>query len=51
MIEQYDEKADSLSSKAADVLEHSETEHQGKLLIFNDEVRTTNNVDLELVRA
>lgn len=51
LIEQYDGKADSLSSKAADVLEHSETEHQGKLLIFNDEVRTTNNVDLELVRA
>ncbi|MDE5932619.1 MAG: GGDEF domain-containing phosphodiesterase [Lachnospiraceae bacterium] len=51
LIEQYDGKADSLSSKAAYALGHSETEHQGKLIIFNDEVRTSGNVDLELMRV
>lgn len=51
LIEQYDGKADSLSSKAAYALGHSETEHQGKLIIFNDEVRTSKNVDLELMKV
>lgn len=51
LIEQYDGKADSLTSKAAYALGHSETEHQGKLIIFNDEVRTSKNVDLELMRV
>ncbi len=51
LIEQYDGKADSLSSKAAYALGHSETEHQGKMIIFNDEVRTSKNVDLELMRV
>lgn len=50
LIEQYDGKADSLSSKAAYALGHSESEHQGKLIIFNDEVRTSKNVDLELMK-
>ncbi len=50
LIEQYDGKADSLSSKAAYALGHSEEEHQGKLIIFNDEVRTSKNVDLELMK-
>ncbi len=51
LIEQYAGKADSLSSKAAYALGHSETEHQGKLVIFNDEVRTSKNVDLELMKV
>lgn len=49
--QQYDGKADSLTSKAAYALGHSETDHQGNLIIFNDEVRTTKNVDLELMRV
>ncbi len=51
LIEQYDGNADSFSSKAAYALGHSETEHQGKLIIFNDEVRTSDNVDLELMKV
>lgn len=51
LIEQYDGKADSLSSKAAYALGHSEVEHQGKMIIFNDEVRTSKNVDLELMKV
>lgn len=51
LMEQYDGKADSLISKAAYALGHSETEHQGKLIIFNDEVRTSRNADLELMRV
>ncbi|MDE6404086.1 MAG: GGDEF domain-containing phosphodiesterase, partial [Lachnospiraceae bacterium] len=51
LIEQYDGKADSLTSKAAYALGHSETEHQGNLIIFNDEVRTSKNVDLDLMKV
>ncbi len=51
LIEQYDGKADSLSSKAAYALGHSEAEHQGKMIIFNDEVRTAGNVDLDLMKV
>lgn len=51
LIGQYDGKADSISSKAAYALGHSEVEHQGKLIIFNDEVRTSKNVDLELMKV
>ena len=51
LIEQYDGKADSLSSKAAYALGHSETEHQGKMIIFNDEVRTSGSVDLDLMKV
>lgn len=51
LIEQYDGNADSLRSKAAYALGHSEVEHQGKLIIFNDEVRTSKNVDLELMKV
>lgn len=48
---QYEGRADSLTSKAAYALGHSETEHQGKLIIFNDEVRTSGSVDLDLMRV
>lgn len=51
LIEQYDGKADSLCSKAAYALGHSESEHQGKMIIFNDEVRTSKSVDLELMKV
>ena len=51
LIDQYDGRADSLSSKAAYALGHSETDHQGRLIIFNDEVRTSKNVDLELMKV
>lgn len=51
VIEQYDGKADSLISKAAYAMGHSETVHQGKLIIFNDEVRTSKNVDLDLMKV
>lgn len=49
--QQYEGKADSLVSKAAYALGHSETDHQGKMIIFNDEVRTSKNVDLELMKV
>lgn len=49
--QQYEGKADSLSSKTAYALGHSETDHQGKLIIFNDEVRTSRNVDLDLMKV
>ncbi|MCM1087898.1 MAG: GGDEF domain-containing phosphodiesterase [Muribaculaceae bacterium] len=49
--QQYEGKADSLSSKAAYALGHSESDHQGKLIIFNDEVRTSKNVDLDLMKV
>jgi len=52
LIEQsYEGKEDSLTSKAAYALGHSETEHQGNLIIFNDEVRTVRNMDLELMKV
>lgn len=51
LIDQYESKADAISSKAAYALGHSEMEHQGKLIIFNDEVRTTKNVDLDLMKV
>ena len=51
LIEQYEGKADSLSSKAAYALGHSETAHQGRLIIFNDEVRTSKNADLDLMKV
>lgn len=51
LIEQYDGKADSLSSKAAYALGHSETDHQGQMIIFNDEVRTSKNVNLDLMKV
>lgn len=51
LIEQYNVKADSISSKVAYALGHSEVEHQGKLIIFNDEVRTSKRVDLELIKV
>lgn len=51
LIEQYDGEADSISSKAAYALGHSEAEHQGKLIIFNDEVRISNSVDLDLMKV
>lgn len=51
LIEQYDGKADALSSKAAYALGHSEAEHQGKLIIFNDEVRISKSVNLELMKV
>lgn len=51
LIEQYEGKADALSSKAAYALGHSETDHQGKLIIFNDEVCTSKNVDLDLMKV
>mgnify|MGYP001026613764 CR=1 FL=1 len=52
LIEQsYEGKADSLTSKAAYALGHSETEHQGKMIVFNDEVRTVRNMDLELMKV
>ncbi len=49
--QQYEGRADSLTSKAAYALGHSETEHQGKLIIFNDEVRTSGNADLDLMKV
>lgn len=51
LIDQYDGNADSLTSKAAYAMGHSETEHQGKLIFFNDKVRTSQNVDLELMKV
>lgn len=49
--QQYEGKADSLVSKVAYALGHSEAEHQGKLIIFNDEVCISKNVDLDLMKV
>lgn len=49
--QQYEGRADALTSKVAYALGHSETEHQGKLIIFNDEVCTSGNVDLDLMKV
>lgn len=49
--QQYEGKADSLTSKAAYALGHSETDQQGKLIIFNDKVRTAGSVDLDLMKV
>lgn len=51
LIDTYIGKANDLSSKAAYALGHSEAEHQGKLIIFNDEVQTVRSVDLELMKV
>lgn len=51
LIDQYEGKADSLISKAAYALGHSETDHQGKLIIFNDEVCISKKVDLDLMKV
>ncbi|MBD5491875.1 MAG: EAL domain-containing protein [Lachnospiraceae bacterium] len=51
LIEQYGGNGDSVSSKAAYALGNSETEHQGKLIIFNDLVRISRNVDLDLMKV
>ncbi|MCM1416635.1 MAG: GGDEF domain-containing phosphodiesterase [bacterium] len=51
LIEKYEGKADSLSSKVAYAVGHSEAEHQGKLIIFNDEVQTACSVDLDLMKV
>lgn len=51
LIDQYESKADAISSKAAYALGHSEMEHQGRLIIFNDEVRVAKNVDLDLMKV
>lgn len=51
LIEQYDGEADSISSKAAYALGNSETEQQGKLIIFNDIVRISKNVNLDLMKV
>lgn len=51
LIEQYAGNGDSVSSKAAYALGNSETEHQGKLIIFNDLVSISKNVDLDLMKV
>ncbi|MCM1057773.1 MAG: bifunctional diguanylate cyclase/phosphodiesterase [Firmicutes bacterium] len=51
LIDRYEGKADSLVSKVAYALGHSETDHQGKLIIFNDEVCFSKNADLELMKV
>lgn len=51
LIDQYDGEADSISSKAAYALGNSETEQQGKLIIFNDIVRISKNVNLDLMKV
>lgn len=51
LIDQYESKADAISSKAAYALGHSEMEHQGRLIIFNDEVCVAKNVDLDLMKV
>ena len=51
LLEQYVGNGDSISSKAAYALGNSETEHQGKLIIFNDLVSIARNVDLDLMKV
>lgn len=49
--QQYGDNADSLKSKAAYALGHSEEEHQGKMILFNDEVGASNNTNLDLIKV
>ncbi len=51
LLEKGQDEAASVRSKASYALSHSEHEHQGNLIIFNDEVRTSHSVDLNLMKV
>lgn len=50
LLEDYTGDASSIQSKVSYAYNHSLQEHQGQLIIFNDEVRTSSSVDLELMK-
>lgn len=51
LLEKNQEEAASVISKVSYALSHSEHEHQGNLVIFNDEVRTARSVNLDLIKV
>ena len=51
LLDNYDGEASDVLGKVSYAHNHSSKEHQGQLIIFNDEVRTTNSAELELMRV
>lgn len=51
LLEDYRGDMSSIRGQVAYALDHSMNRHQDQLVIFNDEVKTSNGVDLTLMRA
>lgn len=51
LLKKNQEEAASAISKVSYALSHSEREHQGQLIVFNDEVRTSHSVNLDLIKV
>lgn len=51
ILEDYKGESSSVRGQVTYALNHSMTEHQGQLVIFNDEVQTSRGVDLALMRV
>lgn len=51
LLENYQGDSSSVRGQVTYALDHSVHEHQGQLVIFNDEVQTSRGVDLELMRV
>ncbi len=51
ILDNYEGDTSTIQSKVSYAFNHSSKEHQGQLIIFNDEVRTSNGVDLELMKV
>lgn len=50
LLEGYSGDVSAIHSKVSYAFNHSLQAHQGRLIIFNDEVRISDNVDLELMK-
>ena len=51
LLENYQGESSSVRGQVNYALNHSLNEHQGQLVIFNDEVQTSRGVDLELMKV
>ena len=51
LLEDYKGNSSSVRGQVAYALNHSVYKHQGQLVIFNDEVQTSQGVDLELMKV
>lgn len=51
ILEHYRGEASVVQSQVAYALNHSTREHQGNLIIFNDEVQLSRHVDLDLMKV
>lgn len=51
LLEDYQGESSSVRGQVNYALNHSLNEHQGQLVIFNDEVQTSRGVDLELMKV